>query len=70
MSRLVTDPKLSAEILSSAENSLAIGRVSSHLLEQRVHSRGGGLRNELVLRRKVSVEPAVRQPGGLHAGAG
>jgi hypothetical protein len=27
MSRLVTDPKLSAEILSSAENSLAIDQL-------------------------------------------
>src|SRR5262249_45301494 len=42
------------------------GRVSSHPFEQSVQGRGGGLRDELVLRREVLVEAAVRQAGSLH----
>src|SRR5262249_57506621 len=42
------------------------GRLSSHLLEDRVQGRCGGLRNELILSGEVLVEPAMGQPGGLH----
>jgi hypothetical protein len=39
--------------------------VSGQLLEDAVQGRDGGLRDELVLRREMLVEPAVGQPGGL-----